>query len=417
VEPGQAAVIEVVPRCRVSSTRWFQLAESPGLLQHSDFYRVAELLGEGRVPERDGYRLYFGEIHAHSGQVGGDEEVGDFAGCGVGSRKEGYEYALGPGGVDFFAMTDHEHQIAPDPEDYFGLAEAYERPGRFAVLPAYEFTSVLYGHRNVYFGGPGGTLVPSGKDGTWITWEPKHAAAPAELWEGLEKNGVPFFTAVHHPSSASHPAAKTIFHPEHDRLVEIYSCWGSSEYYGDFPRGVADRYRQLYVRDMLAEGQRLGFIASSDGHDGCPGNNQSPGVKHHHIYHFCGSGRAVVLAEELRRDAVFEALRARRCYATTGVPIVLSFTVNGHRMGSEIAALSGAERPRLRIGVEGTNGLKEIRIVKNGRVVHTEWPHGLFAHDLEWEDAAYEAGTPACYYVRVVQKDYESAWSSPVWIG
>ena len=52
-------------------------------------------------------------------------------------------------------------------------------------------------------------------------------------------------------------------------------------------------------------------------------------VKHHHQFHHLGSGRAVVLAEALTREAVFDALHARRCYATTGAPIVLDFTVNG----------------------------------------------------------------------------------------
>jgi len=37
--------------------------------------------------------------------------------------------------------------------------------------------------------------------------------------------------------------------------------------------------------------------------------------------------------------------------------------------------------------------------------------------NLEWEDREVAADAPHSYYVRVVQVDRESAWSSPVWIG
>jgi hypothetical protein len=52
-----------------------------------------------------------------------------------------------------------------------------------------------------------------------------------------------------------------------------------------------------------------------------------------------------------------------------------------------------------------------------GRVVHTSFCHGEEACELEWKDADYDPASAASYYVRVVQTDRESAWSSPVWVG
>jgi hypothetical protein len=208
-----------------------------------------------------------------------------------------------------------------------------------------------------------------------------------------------------------------ILSPKYDRLFEVYSCWGSSEYFGDFPRGVSDRWQSGDFRDALARGHRMGLIASSDGHDGHPGNAQSPMRKHHHLFHFCGSGRAAVWVENLTREAVFDALHARRCYATTGPPIILELTLNGHAMGSEIPvpSLAGG-RPKLVIRSEGANGLDQIRIMKNGRVAATTPCHGEWSWEMEWEDGAHRKGEPASYYVRVIQRDRESAWSSPIWL-
>ncbi len=413
LEAGKPAVLSLVPRPTKPSRRWVALAAPGPVLEGADIASALGLLTEG-PPTACGFRVYFGDIHTHSGQV--RDECAD-RGCGIGSREDNYAFARGAGGLDFYALTDHEWQIDPDdPGGYFGLADAHTEDGRFVALPAYEFTNRLWGHRNVYFGESGGRVVSASRDDGPPHGVPEQTRTPGELWAALEADGVPFLTVPHHPSAASHPLTWERFHPVHDRLVEVYSVWGSSEYYGDFPRGVSDRYRYLGVREALARGLRFGLIASADGHDGHPGDAQSPLVKHHHQFHFCGSGRVAVLAETLTRAAVFEALYCRRCYATTGPPIVLDVSLNGAPMGSELPAEETARGRRLRVAVRGTNGIREIRITRNGRVVETIACHGAFEEEREWEDRT-DPSEPASYYVRVVQVDRESAWSSPIWVG
>jgi hypothetical protein len=161
----------------------------------------------------------------------------------------------------------------------------------------------------------------------------------------------------------------------------------------------------------------MGFVGGADGHDGHPGDAQSPVIKHHHLFHHLGSGLTAVLCDELTRHSVFDALHDRRCYATTGVPILLSFNINGSMMGSEIQALQNGKLPVLQVKCIGTNGISQIRIVKNSGVVASISCNGEFETELEWVDTAYSNKEPANYYVRVIQRDYESAWSSPIWIG
>ena len=415
LEVGKAATIRVEPIADVPSTHWLQIGHCANMMQTSDIWAAANVLARDGHPQIGDYRLFFGDIHTHSGQV---MDLCENRGCGMGSRVDNYEYARGPGALDFYALTDHEWQIDPvKADEYLRLADTYHEDGRFVCLPGFEYTNLLYGHRNVYFRSSGGRVFNTNTDWGGPTLDPSKCNSPQDLWRAMEATGVPFITVPHHPSATSHPLNLDFHDARYDRLYEIYSSWGSSEYYGDFPRGVSDRFRSGDFHDAMRRGQRYGVIASSDGHDGHPGNAQSPLIKHHHIFHFCGSGRAAVLASELTRTAVFDALYARRCYATTGVPIVLDCTVCNAVIGSEIPALSPGRVPQVRFSCVGTNGLDHIRIVKNGQIVHTIPCHGQHTVQGEWEDKGYNSESTSSYYVRAVQVDRESAWSSPVWVG
>lgn len=408
---GRRPVIRVQANAREPSTRWFQLTSLARMISDTDMFDVVDV-ALGRRLTVGGKNVYFGDIHTHSGQVR-ERHVG---GCGTGSREENYNYALGPAGLDFYCLSDHEGQVDPDRiEEFFALADRYNADDRFVCLRGFEFTSLVYGHRNIYFRGAGGTIVNSCHNWDTLTFDPALATTPADLWQALEALDEPFLSVPHHSSTTSHPFNWDMFNPTHERLVEVYSCWGSSMYYGDFPRGVSDRYRSLDVRDALRRGFRVGFIASGDGHDGQPGNAQSPMSKH--FFRHGGSGWAAVMCDRLTREDVFDALYDRRCYATTGVPIRLSVEMAGARMGSEIPAITGSGRPVLAVACHGCNGIDHIRIVKNGRVVHTQPIHGEWSAELEWADDNYTPNAPSYYYVRAVQVDRESAWSSPIWVG
>lgn len=415
VDPGTPAIIRLEAKSDVPSTRWMQLIPVANVLQHTNIYKIIDMMHDSPHPSFGKNRVFFGDIHTHSGEIA-DGTVDK--GCGCGSRETSYKYARGAGGLDIYALTEHEWQIDPAKNDeYFALADKYNEDGRFVCLPAFEYTNKIDGHRNVYFKTSDGLVLNADKMGWYPHLNPDKTNTPDQLLAAMEKTGVPFFTVPHHSSSASHPLNLDFYNQKYDRLFEIYSSWGSSEYHGDFPRGVSDRYSSGNFRDALKRGQRYGIIASSDGHDDHPGNAQSPLIKHHHIFHFCGSGWVAVFAEELTRDAIYDALYARRCYGTTGVPIALDVRLNEAMMGSEIPALPSGKYPQLSVKCAGTNGIDHIRIIKNGKVVHTEFCHNEFLYDLEWEDEKYDRTAPVGYYVRIVQKDRESAWSSPIWLG
>jgi len=107
------------------------------------------------------------------------------------------------------------------------------------------------------------------------------------------------------------------FHePRVERLAEIHSTHGTSEW---------------FFLDALRRGHRVGVTAGADGVSGRPGADH-PGTRQ---IRNVRSGITAVYATDLTREGIWEALRARRTYATTGERILLSVTVDGQPMGSE----------------------------------------------------------------------------------
>jgi hypothetical protein len=86
------------------------------------------------------------------------------------------------------------------------------------------------------------------------------------------------------------------------------------------------------------------------------------------------NGLTCVLAPELTRQAVFEALRERRCYGTTGPRIHLSFEMEGQPMGS---VLSWREKARVRASVVGTAPLESLALHRGRELIHEVRPEAF----------------------------------------
>src|SRR5690606_25572839 len=156
-----------------------------------------------------------------------------------------------------------------------------------------------------------------------------------------------------------------------------------------------------WAKRWLDEGHVFGFVGGTDSH----GLLWQHGV--------CAkrspwdAGLTGLIGAERNRASVLEALRTRRCFATTGVPIELSVTLDGHVMGSQ----TRLERGTLEIGVRATALISDVIVVQRD----SETP--LSVEGTTWSGAEdVESGEPGDFvYVRVVQRDGEMAWSSPIW--
>ncbi|MCH7748091.1 MAG: DUF3604 domain-containing protein, partial [Acidobacteria bacterium] len=129
-------------------------------------------------------------------------------------------------------------------------------------------------------------------------------------------------------------------------LVEMMSMHGSFEW---------------FMRAYLSRGHQVGLIAASDDHLSHPGysapNRSSLAQR---------GGLAAVLAPERSRDAIFDAMKTRRTYATTGDRIILDMRVNGTTMGQRAPF---AERREVTGRVIGTAPIESIVLYKNDEVL------------------------------------------------
>lgn len=221
------------------------------------------------------------------------------------------------------------------------------------------------------------------------------------------------------------------FDPDFERVVEIYNAWGSSEMTkkegNDRPisspqsSGVQET-ADGSIQKALQRNLRFGFVAGGLDDRGVYGNLYEEDQNQY------SPGLTAIVAATHSREALAEALYQRSCYATTGERIILGLYLAGIPMGREI---STAEKKGLVVNrhlsgyVAGTNRLKRIEIIRNGKVITTFEPDNYFFNftyddmtplDKVCLDAKDKKPPFVYYYLRVIQEDGHMAWSSPIWV-
>jgi len=119
---------------------------------------------------------------------------------------------------------------------------------------------------------------------------------------------------------------------------------------------------------------------------------------------------ACLLAEQLTREGLFDAIKKRRAYGATD-NIILEFRSGDHLMGEAFTS-SGA--PRFTVRAVGTGAIRQIDVIKNRKFIYTKRPGGKES-SFELADREFGPGE-SWYYVRILQEDGQLAWSSPIWV-
>ncbi len=220
------------------------------------------------------------------------------------------------------------------------------------------------------------------------------------------------------------------FSPEFERVVEIYNAWGSSECTeeegNDRPitansaEGISSS-KKGSIRAALEKGHRFGFVAG-----GLDDRGIYSGLYEAEQEQY-SPGLTAIIAKELSRDGLQQALMQRSCYATTGARMVIGFFIAGTPMGGELStqAKPGLAFNRHITGYVATpSPIKEITIIRNGKHIHSFHP-GSSVWECAFDDTehlnniALQRAGAACfayYYLRVIQEDGHMGWSSPIWI-
>lgn len=351
---------------------------------------------------------YWGDLHSHTYFSDGFTTA---------NPADAFAYANDTAHLDFAAVTDHAEAVwgcAMSPARWSFIEEAGRRanvPGKFITLLGYEWTGafVFGGHWPV-FDGHAHVLFPDGG---------KPCRADTDECNSFDKllaKMAPYHPLVirHHVcvkwAPATFPAQPSAEMP----VLEIASSHGSCEC-PTCPGLIPDRVNSAenYIQTALLTGVHYGLVGGSDNHHAMPGARSFAGMKK---FTMNAGGLTCILAGRLSREEVFQALRERRCYATTSARIFLDFHLADAAMGQVLPRPARVEGTFI---VHGVDRLAEVVIWrgdidrKTFSIIHSVSVDGLDAAGA-WRDPS--PPKRGLYYLRARQTDGEMAWSSPIWI-
>ncbi len=343
-------------------------------------------VAEGAAP------IFWGDLQVHSNRSDG-----------TGLPRDLYRYGRDVARLDVMSVTDHDHwglrfldRDRAEWQEIQSVTESLHQPGRFVTIRGFEWTNWIHGHRHVLVFDDQPLPILSSLDEAY-----DH---PEELWAALK--GRDAVTIAHHTAGGPIATDWSIApDPVLEPITEVVSVHGSSEA-EDSPKRIYQPVSGNFVREAaLGRGYRLGLIGSTDGHDGHPGLGHLAGPS---------GGLAAILADDLTRSGVLEALRSRRVYATSGPRIILRTLLAGrHRMGSEVPVgagkVHGTDDRSLWVYAAGHAELERVDVIRSGVVDSVPCEHRTCSFSLQLESLQPNG----FLYLRAVQRDGHFAVSSP----
>ena len=335
-----------------------------------------------RVVERATIRRYWGDLHGQSGET-----------IGMGSAEDYFHYARDAAFIDIVGHQGNDFQITDDFWTKLNqLTAEFDEPGKFVCFPGYEWSgnTGMGGDRNIFYRHEGRPIRRSSHVLVQGQTSTDAIYTADRLFEWLAGEDCRVIAHVGGRYADLHYA--------HDgrveRSVEVHSSWGTFEW---------------LLHDAFDKGFRVGVVCHSDDHKGRPGATR-PGAS---TFGAVG-GLSCYLMPELTRDAVFEALRKRHHYGTTGPRIFLDLhgtfgaDVTGfaedpllgstHEHATREAQMGDIIRPgaapmTLVAEAIGTAPIERLEVLHGRKVMQTVRPFG--ARDLGrrvrvlWQGAEY----------------------------
>ena len=321
-------------------------------------------------------RLVWGDLHGHTENDG------------IGTFDMYYAHGLFVTGMDFVSSTNHD--FTPDFltqsewAEVQALAGVYTAASNRVAFSGWEWTTESQdergGHRAMYFLRDDAPIFRSTTTTSDTVYKLFSLVRP---WDVILQ--------PHHNNWTGYDA-------DLQPVFEITSAWRQArEEASEFkPQGPVSS-----VWEALDRGYRIGFVGSGDSH--WMGTGEDNGITGAYVH-------------TLSREGIFEAIRARRVFASTGARFVIDFRVNDAFMGSAVE-VGREEALRVGVRVEGEGPLEAVEIVKDHKVIHSASVDGRLAEFEFLDRSGPTPGKDASYlYVRAKQADKHYAWASPVWV-
>ncbi|MDQ4076294.1 MAG: CehA/McbA family metallohydrolase, partial [Chloroflexota bacterium] len=275
----------------------------------------------------------------------------------------------------FMALTDHSNWYSEQERArMFDAARAANQPGEFLALVGFEWTHLTDGHANVFLTADDASRDrPDGETlaafYTWLASRPQALATFNHPFPGEFDDFAP------------DPAVHAQF-----MGLEVVNGAGSQ----------LQRFEQPFWH-ALQQGWRIGALGNLD--------TETPD------WGADGSLRTGILLHELTEDALFDALRARRTFATEDANLAVALKAGDVWMGSE--AQAGPLQFSVLVSDPDNESLR-LELMRDGLVVFT-WEMISGALPQTWS-VSIEGQPGDIYIIRAIQADGDHAWSSPLWV-
>ncbi len=236
-------------------------------------------------------RRYWADLHGQSGET-----------IGMGTAEEYFRYARDKAFIDMVGHQGNDFQITDEFWKRLNeLTAQFDQPGKFVCLPGYEWSgnTGMGGDRNVFYRHEGRPIRRSSHILVEGQTSTEAVYTADKLFEALSGEECRVIAHV----GGRYADIKYAHDVRIERCVEIHSTWGTFEW---------------LLHDAFEMGYRVGVVCHSDDHKGRPGAT-TPGAS---TFGAIG-GLSCYFMPELTRDALFEALRQRRHYGTTGKRLFL----------------------------------------------------------------------------------------------
>ena len=347
----------------------------------------------------DGYRLYFGQLHSHT-------NISD----GAGTVEEAFTHASNVDNLDFLAVTDHSNSFDNESDASVDLgadllssetssewvqghkAAKDATKDDFVGIYGFEMTwSDGFGHINT-FNTPGFESRSNSEFG--------NKSGSTEGYQNYYKKLVEVGSSL---SQFNHPGTTfgdfqdfAFYDPQVDQritLIEVGNGEGAIGSSGYFPS------YEYYTR-ALDKGWHVAPTNNQDNHKGNWGDSNT--------------ARSVVLASDLSEEAIYDAIRNYRVYATEDNDLSILYSLNGNAMGSILSEQENGVTLTAQITDPTDTADMKVEVIVNGGLVLDSQTltdgKGTVTFTFDSNDYSY-------YYLRVTQADQNIAVTAPVWTG
>ena len=333
------------------------------------------------------YNHYRGLIHSHT-------QASD----GHGTYNDAYYLARDKAKLDFFAITEHSNLLdnhlqcnindasrSSKWNDLINTKDLFNDKNKFVALNGFEMTYPFkvknpIGHINIY-----------------------------------NSNG---FISSELPNMTLENFYKFIY--DQDDLIgqfnhpcEKFGSFNNFKYssYGDYVISLIE-VGNGYNKDMNKNirSHDMYQLALDNGWHLAPTCNQD---NHRVDFGIANEFRTVVLATDLNKDALYDALRNMRVYATEDKNIKIEYTVNNLPMGSTIKNISKLNFNISAIDSDEKDEITEIQVISNnGEIIKSK----SFNSNMAKLEFSLKSTKNKFYYIKIIQNNDKVSVTAPIWI-